>query len=266
MLKSFSQLFFILVLFFSTWFLLSKIDWMKHFKIQIIQESTEKKIGDLIWESTKITESEITSINLNKSIDSIAKQICISNGIEFSTIKIHCIQKEELNAFALPDNHLVIYSSLIARCENSSELAGVIAHEIAHMQLHHIMKKLRKEIGLSILLSATGNNNPVILQKAVKLLSSSAYDRSLETEADVKAIDYLTNAKIDPKGLATFLMKLAENEGELMSDVDILSTHPASKERANLIQEKASRYAIKYHDVIHPTTWIKLQESVQTEW
>ena len=134
------------------------------------------------------------------------------------------------------------------------------------MQLHHIMKKLRKEIGLSILLSATGNNNPVILQKAVKLLSSSAYDRSLETEADVKAINYLTNAKIDPNGLATFLMKLAENEGKLMSDVDILSTHPASKERASLIQEKASRYAIKYHDVIHPTTWIKLKESVQTEW
>lgn len=84
-------------------------------------------------------------------LDSLLSHLCEANDIERDKIKLHVVQSNEVNAFAFPDNHLVVFTSLIAKCENQEELCGVMAHEIAHMQKGHIMKKLVKEVGLSAL-------------------------------------------------------------------------------------------------------------------
>ena len=73
--------------------------------------------------------------------------------------------------------------------DNENQLGFVICHEIAHIQLSHVMKKLVKEIGLSVLISmTTGKSGSGTIQEGLKLLSSSAYDRNLEKEADLKAV------------------------------------------------------------------------------
>ena len=223
----------------AVWFGLSQVDWMKLFNIQQTTQNTEEKIGDLFWKMMKSTETEITSDSIVEPVDSMLTRICKANSIDRKKIKLHLLRKDEINAFALPGNHLVVYSGLITSCENEAELCGVIGHELAHIEKNHVMNKLVKEIGLSVLISiSTGNGNSEAIKSALKQISSSAYDRKLETEADLTAVDYLEKAGIDPEPFANFLYRLADQSKNLPSQIYWISSHPESKERAEKIIER----------------------------
>jgi len=223
----------------AVWFGLSQVDWMKLFNIRQTTQNTEEKIGDLFWKMLKNSETEITSDSIVAPIDSILIRICKANSIDRKKIKLHLLRKDEINAFALPGNHLVVYSGLITSCENEAELCGVIGHELAHIEKNHVMNKLVKEIGLSVLISiSTGNGNSEAIKSALKQISSSAYDRKLETEADLTAVDYLEKAGIDPEPFANFLYRLADQSKNLPSQIYWISSHPESKERAEKIIER----------------------------
>lgn len=222
----------------AVWFSLSQVDWMNVFNIEQTTQSTEEKIGDLFWDLMKKSETEITANLVVGPVDSMLTNICASNSIDRKKIKLHLLRKDEINAFALPNNHLVVYSGLITTCENEAELCGVLSHELAHIEKKHVMNKLVKEIGLSVLISmSTGNGNAETIKGAIKQLSSSAYDRKLEIEADLTAVDYLIKARIDPEPFANFMYRLSDETEHLPSQIYWISTHPESKERAERMIE-----------------------------
>jgi len=223
----------------AVWFGLSQVDWMKLLNVEQTTQHTEEKIGDLFWKMLKNSESEITSDSVVSPVDSMLTRICSANSIERTKIKLHLLRKDEINAFALPNNHLVVYSELITSCENEAELYGVISHELAHMEKNHVMNKLVKEVGLSVLISmSSGNGNAEMMKEALKHLSSSAYDRKLETEADLTAVEFLEKAEINPEPFANFLYRLADKTKNLPSQIYWISSHPESKERAERIIEQ----------------------------
>lgn len=266
MIKIILQGLFTIVLFFTAWFALSQINWTSIFKVQKVTDKTEEKLGELFWENFQISENEIKYPIVVNSIDSIITKICDANNINKDFLKVHILYKDEINAFALPNGHLVIYSGLILNSENQEELTGVICHEIAHIQLKHVMKKLITEIGLSTLISiTTGNGGTEIINATAKMLSSSAFDRNLEKEADIKAVDYLVKAKINPEPFANFLFKLSENETEESKYLTWISTHPDSKERAQYIIEYNKNKQTKYETVLSENTWIKLKSKLKEE-
>ncbi len=261
--KIFTQGLIIIVLFFSTWFVLTQVDWLSVFKVNKVTDKTEEKLGELFWDIFKKSEKEILNPFVTSSIDSILNKICSENGIDKHIIKVHIFDKDEINAFALPYGHLLIYSGLILASDNQEELSGVICHEIAHIQLNHVMKKLVKEVGLSVLITmATGNGGSEIIKETAKLLSSSAFDRSLEKEADIKAIEYLINAKINPEPFANFLYKLSENDHDAVKYLSWTNTHPDSKERAEYIIEYCRNNFTKYETILTTETWDKLKEKL----
>src|SRR5690606_1566950 len=112
---------------------------------------------------------------------------------------------DEVNAFALPNGHLVINSQLIIDAKNQDEVLGVIAHELAHIHLNHINKKLAKEFGIAIVVNAIAGNNSEVLAEISQTIASNAFSRQDEREADLEAITYLERAQISPKALADFL-------------------------------------------------------------
>ncbi len=226
------------LLFCATWFVLSKIDWPGIFKVEKAGKRTEEKLGDFYWDVLKKSEVEILTDSVVLPIDTLLKRICAKNGITRTKIKLHVVQNDEVNAFALPNNHLVVYSGLIKACENEAEMAGILGHEIAHMEKNHVMKKLIKEAGLSVLISlSTGNGGPEVIKKTMKVLSSAAYDRKLETEADLASVDYLMNAGINPEPFANFLYRFGMESNHLPNQLNWISTHPDSEERAKKIFE-----------------------------
>lgn len=262
--KVFIQGFITVALFFATWFALQQINWVSVFKVQKVSDKTEEKLGELFWDIFKKSGKENKDPFVLNSIDSIVTKICSANNIDRETLKVHLLDKDDINAFALPDGHLVIFSGLILNAENPEELSGVIGHEIAHIELNHVSKKLVKEIGLSTLISmTTGNAGGEAIKQAAKILSSSAFDRSLEKDADIKAVDYLVKAKINPEPFADFLYKLSSKENEATKYLNWISTHPDSKERAEYIIEYSREKRTNYESVLSNVTWDKLKDKLK---
>jgi len=248
------------LLFLGTWLAFYQIDWVKIFKVEQLTHKTEQKLGNLFWEVYKRAEKENKKPDVVNTIDSIVTHICKANQIERETIKVHVLKKDEINAFALPNGHLIVYSGLVLNSDNQEELTGVICHEIAHIKLNHVMKKLVKEVGLSVLISmTTGNGGSEIIKQTAKMLSSSAFDRDLEKDADIKAVDYLINAKVNPEPFANFLYKLSTEEHEATKYLTWISTHPDSKERAEYIIEHSKGKSADYKPILSKQSWNNLQ-------
>ena len=253
------QFILIVASFFGLWFLLSQVDFVNDDDAARFAHEKERKLGEMILESIKSTREEIESPELKAVLDTIAKRICESNDLDCSNLKIHLIRSSEINAFALPDHHMVIYTGLIDYATNAEELAGVMAHEIGHMEKNHVMKKLTKEIGLAMLFTIAGGNGGMeVLKETTRVLSSTAFDRSQETEADMYAVEILARSNIDPEHLGNILFRLSRTV-DIPKELVWISTHPDSKERAAEILNKRNDYSFHSEAVI-ALPWAEVRE------
>jgi beta-barrel assembly-enhancing protease len=147
------------------------------------------------------------------------------------------------NAFALPDNTIVVTSDLIALAEHPDEIAGVLAHEIAHIEHNHVMKNVIRNVGAGIFVDVVfggGGAGQAIALASVNL-ASLGYSREDEADADSRALAYLSGAYIDAGGFGRMferLEKAAKNLG--IGDIPLLlSSHPASRARAEAARAHA---------------------------
>ncbi len=260
------QLLALVVLFFGSWFVLKQVDWVTVLKVKQKTKKTEEKLGDFFWDMIKKSEKESTSSFTITAVNKLKISICKSNNIDSSKIKIHIIEKDEINAFALPNNHLVIFTGLIEACEEEAELSGIIGHEIAHMEKNHLMKKLVNEVGLTALISiTTGNTNSELIKSILKILTSSSYSRKLETEADLTAVDYLIKAKISPEPLANFMFRLAQSTNTIPTQFYWISTHPDSEERAKTIIDALKNKSIINVPVLKKENWDLMKKDLKKD-
>lgn len=251
------------LLFLGIWFSIKEINWMDALHIQETTESTEEKLGEVLWDAFSNGQKECKNYQIISGLDSIVSHICKANNIEREPIKVHVLLGSDINAFALPGGHLIVNGGLIKNTEQQEELIGVICHELAHIQLNHVMKKLVKEIGLSVLVSiAAGNGGQEIIKEAVKLVSSSAFDRGIEKEADIKAVDYLINAEINPEPFANFLFKISDDDKHEVKYLSWINTHPDAKERAEYIVEYSKNKTAIFKPVLSDSTWVNLKNEV----
>ena len=263
--KTFLQAVVIVSTFLLVWFGFSQLDFMKFFKVKERTENVEHKLGDMIWNQIEESEDIITNDTIVKSLDKLLKPLCDANDIERDSLKVHIILKDEINAFALPNNHLVVYTGLIEDCKRQEALQGVLGHEIAHIENNHVMKKLSKEIGYSVLLTAAGGSKGgQIAKEILKTLSSSAYDRSLEKEADITSVKYMINANIDPKPMSDFMYQMAQ-DSNIDKSIYWISDHPESEERAKYILEYIKGKKLKCKPTISENDWKAFQKRVGKE-
>lgn len=248
--------------FFLVWFGFSQVDFMKMFKVKERTENMEKKLGDLIWNQLEDNEKIIYNDTITKSLDKLLKPLCDANDIEQDSLKVHIIKKDEINAFALPNNHLVVYTGLIVDCKRQEALQGVLGHEIAHIENNHVMKKLSKEIGYSVLLTAAGGSKGgQMAREILKTLTSSAYDRSLEKEADITSVNYMMEAGINPKPMADFMYQMAQ-DNSINKAMYWIVDHPESEERANYILAYMKGKKLKNKQTLSEKDWKTFQDKV----
>jgi predicted Zn-dependent protease len=246
------------------WYGFSRVPAFQPNNFEQISIKTEEKLSEMILESIEKSNPKITSSDVVPFLDSLKKEICSSNNLVADSIKLHLIKNPDVNAFAFPGNNVVLFTGLIAYSKTAEELSGVIAHEIAHIEKNHVQEKLIKEIGLSMLLVlASGDAGPEILAETVHSLSSSAFDRGQEADADATAVEYLANAKMDPKHFSNFLFRLSR-DNRMPEELVWLSTHPDSKERAADILKK--RKTLSY-DTVPPlkTSWTSVKRIIEKE-
>jgi predicted Zn-dependent protease len=148
----------------------------------------------------------------------------------YADFDIRVVDVPMVNAAALPGNHIVIFRELITEADTPDEVAGVLAHEIAHVRRRHVTEGMIRELGVGLVITAlggtTGGNADMIL--------GSRYGRAAEAEADADAIAALRAANISPLGTARFFTRMGATErklGRLGAAFSYLSTHPLSDAR-----------------------------------
>ena len=220
------------LLFFGAWFILGKIDYLKHFRVEELTKETERNLGDLILDELQKSGGELDSDTVYSFVNGIKRRLCTANGINDTSITLHILVHDDVNAIALPDRRLVVYTGMIRYCKSPEELSGVMAHEIGHIEHGDIMKKLRKEVGLAMLAAlAGGNANGEIAQETARLLSSTAFDRKLESEADASAVHMMAKADVDPEAFADVIFRLSREKNDVPKRFEWISTHPNTQDR-----------------------------------
>jgi len=177
-----------------------------------------------------------------------------SYNFRFLTLGDHVI-----NAFAGPGGIIGINSGLFIATRSESELAAVLAHEIAHLSQHHILRMIEhaKSMRLPMIAGALAaialsTQSPELGQSAIATGMASAkqdmlnYTRAHESEADNIGIDILEKSGFDPRSMAQFFSALQKNERFYSGNTpEILRTHPVSETRIAQALDRAAQFKQK---------------------
>jgi Zn-dependent protease with chaperone function len=159
-----------------------------------------------------------------------------------------------LNAFCAPGGYIYVYTGLMKYLEKVDHLAGVLAHEIAHADQRHSTAAMTEKYGLDLLIAvASANATAAQLSEVAGSLTSLAFSRAHETDADEHSVDYLSSTigsiQYACNGAAGFFVKL--DAAGSASTPAFLSTHPAPDNRVTKINERSTELGCStalYHD------------------
>lgn len=166
-------------------------------------------------------------------------------------IRIRVIDLGIVNAAALPGRQIVLLKGLIDKAGSPDEVAGVLGHEIGHVEHRHVMAALLRDFGLSLLLG--GADGGTIAQG----LLASRYSRGAEREADMAAIESMLRAQISPLPTAAFFARLGKGEeklGRTAMMLSYLSSHPLSEDRRKRFAGSYDRREA-YRPALSPAEW-----------
>jgi Zn-dependent protease with chaperone function len=153
----------------------------------------------------------------------------LASGSRFE-YQFHVVDDPAINAFAMPGGVVVVHTGLIRAVKRPEELAGVLAHEVQHVELRHSLKALIKETGLrGLWAAATGDLGGTLAGQAAVKLTSLRFSRDAEREADQRGFDTLVSQNIDPQGMVDFFGTMKREAG--VTPPAWLSTHPDSQAR-----------------------------------
>ena len=170
-----------------------------------------------------------------RGLDQIMHQLIKSGDLDY-TYEITVIRSDMANAIALPGGQIVLFSDLLQMATSPEGLAGVLAHEIGHTEMHHGLRKMFYGIGLGQLIWLFGGG----LDAPIDLLFQHSYSRQMEHDADLYALDLLGKAKVTSHDLAALLEKMSRQRtrnGLQNTIPEFLSSHPDTDGRSALFKE-----------------------------
>jgi predicted Zn-dependent protease len=159
------------------------------------------------------------------------------------TLTYHVAKDDQVNAFALPGGHIVVYTGLLDRMHEPGELAALLAHEGSHVQLRHSMRNVMRDLaGGAFVALVVGDISALaaLVAEHADDLRGLAYSRGLESEADAVGMERLAANGVDPQGMIALLGLLEREAHDMPEGLAFLSSHPLSKERIAEATAKAA--------------------------
>jgi len=165
------------------------------------------------------------SVNGQHALEALVERVAPGATKGDGAIKVAALDVPMFNAAALPGGHIVVFKPAITETDPEA-LAGVIAHEVAHVRRRHVTQALIRELGIGALIRLFAGDVGANAQQIVSL----SYTRANEAEADADAITMLKRANIDPRPTARLFQRLSKEVPEFSAE--FLQSHPASGKRA----------------------------------
>ncbi len=210
----------------------------------LIGEQSEIEIGKNTDRQIRQKYGVSRDANVNQRINAIGQRLAANSGRRIN-YTFTVLDDEMVNAFAAPGGYAYITTGLLKRLKNDSEIAAVLSHEIGHVVEKHSLKAVQRQMlaqfGLQIMASLLGDGgfSQGLLLKASEISASLLLlknSRVNELQADVEGVRIMGLSGYDPQAMVDVQrMFLAEAQGK--TGLAILSTHPPSQERIDMIEK-----------------------------
>jgi predicted Zn-dependent protease len=202
-----------------------------------------KEYAQQVEASVKLVQDPVVNEYVNRVGQNLVRN---SDARVPFTIKV--VDSDEINAFALPGGFFYVNSGLILAADEEAELAGVMAHEIAHVAARHAMRQMTRanwaNIG-TIPLIFIGGGVGYAVRAAAGLglpLTFLTFSRGFEAEADYLGVQYMYKTGYDPQAFVSFFEKLQAKEKKKPGTLaKAFSTHPQTPDRIEKSQEEIAR-------------------------
>jgi Zn-dependent protease with chaperone function len=227
-------------------FFIVGLPWIARPLSAVIPASWEEPVGD----STVEIINQVFARGRNRCngadgsavLQSLTRKLAASVDTPYD-IRVSVADSGMVNALAAPGGRVVIFRGLIERAGSADEVAGVLAHEMAHVVRRHPTQGMIATLGWSALLSVFTGGASLSNEATARLaahLATSAYSRELEAEADEGAIAMLNAAGIGSAGLARFFQSMEQQEKTGIQLPAYLSTHPPTRQRIDAVAKSAA--------------------------
>lgn len=210
------------------------LPWVAEKTVAVLPESYDNKIGSSFFE--EYIRYEKVDSTRTEWLNQFAALLDLGNS---KPLSFSVMESSVVNAFALPDGNIVVYTGLLDKMKDHSELVGLLGHEAAHVNNRHSMKMLCRDLAGYIFISAVlGDINGVmaIIAEKAHALNSLSYSRKFETEADSEGLDILIKNRVDPNGLTNLFSHLRSDTEEFIPE--FTSSHPLTQSRIDVLCEK----------------------------
>ena len=195
-------------------------------------------------------------------IDTMLLEILQSNDLQRKnafTYQVKIIDLDKLYVFAAPGAYLYFCTGLINLLDNGAQFAGVLAHEMVHIDRRHITGNMETEYHIDQLLSVIWDNNSGVLSEITGYLTresgSATFSNQQEYEADEFAVKYLADTDYEPRGILYFFDKLNQTL-QTGRNPEFLNIHPDPGNRTESIEKvwddlgspEGDLYTIEYNN------------------
>jgi beta-barrel assembly-enhancing protease len=208
---------------------------------------SEIKLGREYAQQVEASAKLVQDPVINEYVNRIGQNLVRNSDAQVPfTIKV--IDSDEVNAFALPGGFFYVNSGLILAADEEAELAGVMAHEIAHVAAHHYARQMTRaqwaRLG-TIPLIFVGGGVGYAVYEAAGLgipLTFMKFQRNFEAEADYLGLQYMYKSGYDPQAFVSFFEKLEAKEKKKPGTLaKAFASHPQTPDRIEKSQEEIGR-------------------------
>jgi predicted Zn-dependent protease len=214
----------------------------------------EQKIGSRITAQLYAHDYILEDPEVTEYVAALTWRLVAASEAEPPALTVYAIRDPRINAFALPGGYMGVNAGLLTAVRSESELAGVMAHELAHVTQRHVARTMEGTqtanlatwaAVLAAIIAASAN--PEVVIAALSVGQAAAYQREVnftrahELEADRIGIRTMARAKFDPEGVATFFLRLEQQSRLYGNQIpEFLRTHPVNTTRISEARMRAA--------------------------
>jgi len=207
----------------------------------LISQRSEIALGAKVHEELikEFGEPLPSSHALTQFVENIGNQLVPFSERPEIPHKFFVLDHEMVNAFAGPGGYIYVTTGLLRQVGSTSELVGVIAHEVGHVSEAHAIRRLQWQLGASYLTDVVLGKGTAkeVADLLVAIYLNTGYSRDNEFEADAFAVEATASARFNPWGLVSFFEYIESISEDQLEIFKYLSSHPTPEERIKQAME-----------------------------
>ncbi len=218
------------------------LPWTAERLVMVVPRSVDERIGEAAYQQLALALRE--DRDRTRALQEFGDRLKLAPSYAPT---YHVVLDDQVNAFALPGGHIVVFTGILDKMDSAEELAALLAHEATHVEERHSTRMIARSMAGYLFLSLLiGDVNAVVAVVAdnANALRNLDYGRGLESEADGVGQQRLWENGVDPQAMVKLLELLQREASDMPQKVAFLSSHPLTSERIAAAQAKAQELGV----------------------